>query len=102
MLFRSGLYMSLGCLASAITRSQIIAVILSLAMGISLFMLSYFVMGASTASDWRSHFSYLSLIEYMKDFARGVVDTRPLVFYLSSTAFFLFLTLKVVESRRWR
>lgn len=97
-----GLYMSLGCLASAITRSQIIAVILSLAMGISLFMLSYFVMGASSASDWRSQFSYLSLIEYMKDFARGVVDTRPLVFYLSSTALFLFLTLKVVESRRWK
>jgi ABC-2 type transport system permease protein len=38
----------------------------------------------------------------MKDFARGVVDTRPLVFYLSSTVFCLFLTLKVVESRRWK
>jgi ABC-2 type transport system permease protein len=38
----------------------------------------------------------------MSDFARGVVDTRPLVLYVSLTLFFLFLTLKVVESRRWK
>jgi ABC-2 type transport system permease protein len=38
----------------------------------------------------------------MKDFARGVIDSRPVVFYVSFTIFFLFLTLKVVESRRWK
>ena len=42
------------------------------------------------------------MIEHMKDFVRGVVDTRPVVFYLSLTGLFLFLTLKVVESRRWK
>jgi len=34
--------------------------------------------------------------------ARGVVDTRTVVFYLSLTFLFLFLTLRVVESRRWK
>ena len=38
----------------------------------------------------------------MDDFARGVVDTRAVVFYVSATFFFLFLTLRVVESRRWK
>ncbi len=38
----------------------------------------------------------------MRDFARGVVDTRSVVFLLSSTLFFLFLTLRIVESRRWK
>ena len=38
----------------------------------------------------------------MEDFARGFVDTRHVVFYVSLTVFFLFLTLKVVESRRWK
>jgi ABC-2 type transport system permease protein len=38
----------------------------------------------------------------MQDFARGVIDTRPVVLYLSFTVFFLFLTLKSVESRRWK
>jgi hypothetical protein len=38
----------------------------------------------------------------MQEFARGVVDTRYIVFYVTSTIFFLFLTCRVVESRRWR
>ena len=42
------------------------------------------------------------MIEHMKDFTRGIVDTRQVVFYVSLTALFLFLTLKVVESRRWK
>jgi ABC-2 type transport system permease protein len=43
-----------------------------------------------------------ALFEQMHDFARGVVDTRPVILYLSLTAFFLFLTLRAVESRRWK
>ena len=38
----------------------------------------------------------------MTDLARGAVDTRALMFYLSTTFLFLFLTLRVVESRRWK
>jgi hypothetical protein len=38
----------------------------------------------------------------MRDFARGVVDTRTVALYLSLTLLFLFLTLRAVESRRWR
>jgi ABC-2 type transport system permease protein len=38
----------------------------------------------------------------MNNFARGVVDTRTVIFYVSLTLFFLFLTLRVVESRRWK
>ena len=44
----------------------------------------------------------VSLIEHMRDFARGIVDTRAMVFHLSLTGMFLFFTLKVVESRRWK
>jgi ABC-2 type transport system permease protein len=46
--------------------------------------------------------SYFGLFEQMHDFARGVVDTRALIFYASATFLFLFLTLRVVESRRWK
>jgi ABC-2 type transport system permease protein len=40
--------------------------------------------------------------EHMRDFARGVIDTRQIVFYLTLSGFFLFLTYRVVESRRWK
>jgi ABC-2 type transport system permease protein len=38
----------------------------------------------------------------MRDFAQGVVDTRPVLLYLSLTVFFLFLSWRTVESRRWK
>lgn len=97
------LYMSMGCFASALTRSQIIAAMNSLVMGLGLFVLSLRSLVPTPTSDWAGKvFSYISLSEHMEDFARGIVDTRHVVFYLSLTAFFLFLTFKVVESRRWK
>jgi hypothetical protein len=47
-------------------------------------------------------FSYISMTEHMQDFAGGIIDTRPVVMYLSLTIFFVFMTFKVVESRRWK
>lgn len=97
------LYLSVGCLASALTRSQIIAAMVSYALGLGLFVLSLSsLMAAKPAGLTGAVLSYLSMTEHMEDFARGVVDTRCLVYYTSLTGFFLFLTLKVVESRRWR
>jgi len=98
-----GLYMSLGCFASAITRSQINAAMISFAGGVAIFLLSFISLSMSTQSGLKAQiFMHLGLIEHMQDFARGVIDTRPVVFYLSLTIFFLFLTFKVVESRRWK
>jgi ABC-2 type transport system permease protein len=98
-----GLYMSLGCLASAMTRSQIIAAIVSVASGVTLFLMSYISMAFTAQTGWKAQlFAHIGLTEHMRDFARGVVDSRPVVFYVSFTIFFLFLTLKVVESRRWK
>jgi ABC-2 type transport system permease protein len=43
-----------------------------------------------------------AIIEHMESFAKGVLDTKDLVYYLSVTAFALFLTLRSLESKRWR
>ncbi|MEW5723686.1 MAG: ABC transporter permease, partial [Thermodesulfobacteriota bacterium] len=45
---------------------------------------------------------YLALTKHLLYFAKGVVDTRDLVFYLCFIFFFLFLTLRSLESKRWR
>ena len=96
------LYMSMGCLASALTRSQIIAAMNSLVVGLGIFLLSLRNLVPVPPTDWAAKaLSYISLSEHLEDFARGFVDTRHIVFYSSVTVFFLFLTLKVVESRRW-
>jgi len=69
----------------------------------SLFSLAYLAQKVSVAAQWQSQvLSYFGLFNQMDDFARGVVDTRTVIFYASATFFFLFLTLRVVESRRWK
>jgi ABC-2 type transport system permease protein len=97
------LYMSLGCFASALTKSQLIAAMNSFVIGLGLFILSLRSLVPAPSADWAAKvFSYISMSEHMEDFARGFLDTRHIVFYVSLTVFFLFLTLKVVESRRWK
>ncbi|MEW6161135.1 MAG: ABC transporter permease, partial [Verrucomicrobiota bacterium] len=97
-------FMSLGTFASALTRNQIIAAMLSYGLSLALFMLSLRSLVATAAPEgWaRDFFGYISLLQHMEQFARGVIDTRPIVFCLSLTIVCLYLTLKVVESRRWK
>jgi hypothetical protein len=55
------------------------------------------------AATWQYEvLSHFNLPEQIHDFARGVVDTRTVVFHVTLTFFFLLLTLRVVESRRWK
>ena len=95
-------YLAMGCLASALTRSQIVAATLSFGLGVALFLLSFLQFSVGAETGWVARVvTYASLFGHMEDFVRGVVDTRPLVFHLSLVGFLLFLNLKVVESRRW-
>ncbi len=97
------LFLSLGCFASALSRSQMAAAMISFVLGVSLFSLGFLAQAITAAAQWKTQLlSYFGLFDQMNDFAQGVVDTRTVIFYVSVTLFFLFLTLRVVESRRWR
>lgn len=104
MLLLIGLfYLSIGCLASALTKHQIIAAIVAFALICGLFflhLLSFFMPSASPML--REITYYFSTLEHMADFSHGVFDTRPVVFYLSLTAFTLFVTFHIFQYRRWR
>src|SRR5271155_5052160 len=103
-IFLSGcLFLSMGCFASSLTRSQVVAAMISLATGVILLIVAYLAKAIPVTAQWQTQaLSYFSLFDHIDDFTRGVVDTRSVVFYASLTFFFLFLTLRVVESRRWR
>lgn len=96
------LFLSIGCLGSALARNQIVAAMISFTGGTSLFLVSFLGDRMGLQSGWLAKaFSYMALVEHMQDMARGIVDTRPVVFCLTLTVFFLFLALRVLESRRW-
>ena len=68
--------------------------------GLLFWIISWF---ADSAGPMTSQvLSYLSITEHFDDFGKGVIDTKHVVFYLSFIAFGLFLTLKSVDSERWR
>jgi ABC-2 type transport system permease protein len=98
------LFLAMGCFASSLTRSQAVASIISLAIGVVFILAAYLAQVVpSDAAQWQVQvFFYLNLFQQMQDFTQGVVDSRVIIFYTSLTFFFLFLTLRSVESRRWK
>ncbi len=97
------LFVALGCLASALTNSQMTAAMISFVLGVSLFSVGFLADAIPAVAQSQSQvLSYFGLFNQIRDFTRGVVDTRTVIFYLSLTFFFLFLTLRAVESRRWK
>ena len=97
------LYMSIGCFASALTRNQAVAAVSGFALGAALFFTGFFSYFAGDRTDWLSQLArHISLANHMESFTRGVIDLGAIVFFLSLTGVFLYLTHKVVESRRWK
>jgi gliding motility-associated transport system permease protein len=96
-------YLSVGCLASVLTKNQIIAAIISFCTITLLFFLGLvqFIL-LDVSSGLRDALGYFSAIEHMGTYSRGIIDTRPIVFYLSMTAVMLTLTYQVFQSRKWR
>ena len=103
ILLLGGVFVSLGCCASALTRSQVAAAMMTLLACASIFCIGVLADRTPSQSSWPIQLlSSLAFFEQMHDFARGVIDTRPIILYVSLTLFFLFLTLRIVESRRWK
>ena len=103
ILLVGSLFLSLGCFASSLTRNQITAAMISFVLGVSLFSLGFLALQLPVNADWQTQaLGVFNLFDQMHDFARGVVDTRAVIFHVTLTFLFLFLTLRVVESRRWK
>jgi len=101
LILAGGLYIAVGLFASACTRHQLLAAILGMAILATFTLLADFL--AETLSGaWRAVMGYVNVLGHFEDFSKGIFDTKSIVFFVSGTVFFLFLTVKVLESRRWR
>lgn len=93
-------FLALGNFVSSLTESQLIAAVLTFCVALVLWVIDIAGGGAGTTRG--EIFQYLSVLRHYEDFARGVVDTTSLVFYGSLVVLGLFLTLRSVDSMRWR
>ena len=98
-----GLFLAIGCLASVLTRNQIIAALLAFTVALLSFLAGFLGwLARRSGSPYQGALSYGSAIEHMMEFAQGRVDIRRLVFYGSTTLIFLLATKLVLEARKWR
>lgn len=93
-------FISAGLFISSLTENQIVAAVMSFGM-----LLIFWLIGLSASRAGESLkpvLEYLALVGHLVSFSRGVLDTADAAYYLLFTAFFLFMTLRSLESKRWR
>lgn len=101
LLLLGGLYLSIGLLASTLTSNQTLAFLGTLFAILLLLMIP--AIPVQSLPDWgrRAVFS-LAITHRLTDFAKGVVDTSHLVFFVSASALVLLLAVLALQTRRWR
>src|ERR1700691_3014925 len=95
-----GALLSLGTFLSSLTENQIIAAVLTFAAFLLLWPIDFGVQAASGTTG--EVLQYLSVINHYDDFTRGIIDTAGVTYYVSFMILFLFLTVRSVDSMRWR
>lgn len=100
LLLQVGGLLSIGMFISTLTKNQIIAAALTFSLFVVLWVISA-VSEFNTAS-WAQAVSYTSIVTHLESFERGMLDSKDVVFYVSMIFVGLFLTLRSMESLRWR
>ncbi|MGH9196566.1 MAG: ABC transporter permease, partial [Acidimicrobiia bacterium] len=100
LLLLGGCFISVGLLISSFTKSQVLAAFVTFAVFLLLWLLDW--LAPLTGPKVEKILSYVSLTQHFDDFAKGVLDSKHLVYYLSFITFGLFLTARSVDSERWR
>jgi ABC-2 type transport system permease protein len=93
-----GAYLSLGLFCSAISRNQIVAFIIGLALCFTVFIMDKILM--FLPSFLASIFEYLSVDYHFGNIARGVIDSRGLLYYGTFISIFLMLSVYALENEK--
>jgi ABC-2 type transport system permease protein len=100
LLLQGGLLLAVGTFISTLTRNQIIAGAATFGICLLLWVLEW-VSGYESAT-WATVLAYLSVITHFESFAKGVIDSKDVIFYLTGILLGLFATSRSMESLRWR
>ncbi len=95
------LFLSVGTFASTLSNNQLIAAIIAFAAMVALFSIGLVEQLLST-SFLKGALAHMNLWTQMDDFAKGIVDSRHVIYQLSVGLLFLFLATKSLEVKKWR
>ncbi len=94
------LYCSVGTFASSITDNQVVAFIIGIFIVIIFFLMDKMLI--FMPASLTGLVQYLSVDYHLSNISRGVIDTRNLIYFSSFIGFFLFITIRVLEIRKWK
>ena len=100
LLLLGATYLAIGLFASGITANQIIAFLAAIVMIAAFYLIDNFV--PFFPGPLASVMEYLSVDYHMQNLARGVIDTKDLLYYASMIFLFLVLAVRALESRKWK
>lgn len=98
---------AIGILISSLTESQIVAIILTLAVSLFLLMMDMLasaisslmsLLGVTVSSDFANS---ISISQRYNDFTSGILDISNVIFFVSIVVVFNFITVRILEKRRW-
>jgi len=99
MLLMSAALIGIGIFASSLTNNQIVAFLISLFIG--LFFIIIFDVLAGDSAGWMAElFSYLSISTHYESMARGVIDSRDIIYFLSLAGLSIFSATMVLSKRK--
>jgi ABC-2 type transport system permease protein len=100
VLCMGSLGLAIGMFSSALTRSQLVAVVIGAAISLGLVLM--WKLAEISDRPFDQLFSWLALWnKHFPPFMRGSLSTQDVTYYVTMTYFFLFATTRVLESRRW-
>lgn len=100
LLLHGAALLALGLMISSLTENQVVAALATFIFVILLSLIDFF---AGWAGEFvRPVLSYMSVARQFGEFAKGVVTTKALIFYASFIFFSIFLTVRSIDSLRWR
>ena len=100
LLLQAGGLLAIGTFISTLTKNQIIAGAATFGVELLLWVIGW--VGEYETATWARVFSYLSIITHFESFARGVLDSKDAIYYITVIFVGLFFTARSLESLRWR
>lgn len=99
LLLMGGVYIAIGILASSLTENQIVAFIIGFLIILALFLMDKVLM--YVPESFASTMEFLSIDYHFSNIARGVIDSRDILYFVSLLGFSLYLATVSLERRKW-
>ncbi len=92
-------FIAVGVFASSLTENQIVAAIVGFVIMVAMYFLS--LIGSVVGGTIAEILNWLSLTYKYGSFPSGILNLSDIIYFLSFISIFIFLTIRVVEKRRW-